>query len=257
MAAQLRIDKAAVRRRFERAAAGYDEHARLQSAMAAELLPLIEGEPAAVLELGCGTGRLTACLRERFGGAAIEAVDFAAAMIERARERVPSVRYRLADVEQLEWPPASFDLVISNATAQWLAEPARTLARLAASLRPSGQLLLSSFGPRTFNELDALLAELGHDRGMRLRDADEWKALLAGAGLTEIRTAAREERLLYPDSAAFLRSVKAAGAGYTPSPPPSATLAEALRRYDARFREGGGVVATYELVFLSARRPAD
>jgi malonyl-CoA O-methyltransferase len=253
----MRIDKQAVRRRFERAAASYDQHAGLQQAMADELLTLVEGAPEAILELGCGTGLLTARLRERFPRATIEAVDFAVAMLERARRRVPDARFRLADLEELEWPPASVDLVISNASAQWLAEPQRTLGRLAAALGPGGQLLLSSFGRRTFHELDALLNELGHDRGTRLPAAEEWKAFLAGAGLLEIRTAAREERLLYPDSAAFLRSVKAAGAGYTPSPPPSGTLAEALRRYDWRFREDGGVVATYELVFLSARRPAD
>jgi malonyl-CoA O-methyltransferase len=255
LAEQVRIDKEAVRRRFDRAAPVYDEHTALQQAMASELARWVEREPADVLELGCGTGQLTGRLRERFPAAAIEAVDFAPGMLERARERVPSVRYTLGDIEELDWRPGSFDLVISNATVQWLTEPAATLARLAASLRPSGQLLLSSFGPRTFHELDTLLRELGHDRGLHLAGPEEWKALLAGAGLHEIRTTAREERLLYPDSAAFARSVKAAGAGYTPLPPPPATLAEALRRYNRRFREGTGVVTTYEVVLVSGFRP--
>ncbi|MGZ4399040.1 MAG: methyltransferase domain-containing protein, partial [Gaiellaceae bacterium] len=103
MAAPLRIDKQAVRRRFEHAAAAYDEHSRLQRRMAAELAGMVEVEPVEVLEVGCGTGRLTQCLRERFPGAAIVAVDFAAAMLERARRRVPDARFLLADIEELEW----------------------------------------------------------------------------------------------------------------------------------------------------------
>jgi malonyl-CoA O-methyltransferase len=252
----MRIDKQAVRRRFDRAAAAYDQHTHLQRRMAAELLSRVELQPAAVLELGCGTGQLTACLHERFPSATIEAVDFSPAMLQRARERAPFARFRLADMEELEWPQTSQDLVVSNAAVQWLVEPGRTLARLAAALRPGGQVLLSTFGPRTFHELDSVLAELGRSRGVRLRGPQEWKALLAGAGLHEIRTAAREERLAYPDSAAFARSVKATGAGWSPQPLSPSALAEALRRYDRRFRDPQGVVvATYEVVHLSARRP--
>ena len=95
----------------------------------------VEREPLSILELGCGTGYLTALLRERFPEAAIEAVDFAPAMIARARERVPDARFVVADIEELELEPESYDLIVSSATVQWLTEPEQTFARLAALAR--------------------------------------------------------------------------------------------------------------------------
>ena len=93
------LDKQAIQRRFERAADAYDTFSVVQRAMADGLVEGIEREPLSILELGCGTGYLTALLRRRFPEATIEAVDFAPSMIARARERVPSVRFVVADIE--------------------------------------------------------------------------------------------------------------------------------------------------------------
>jgi malonyl-CoA O-methyltransferase len=254
MAGALTLDKQAIRRRFERAAATYDEHSRLQRRMAERLLASIARRPLSILELGCGTGYLTSLLRERFPQAAIEAVDFSPAMIARARERVPNVSFLAADIEELEPEPEWYDLIVSNASVQWLSEPEGTLARLAESLEKKGQVCLTTFGPGTFRELDQVLAELGHERGLRMLSLQEWETLLAGAGLHRIRARSCEERLSYPDCGAFFRSVKSSGAGYAPHPLDPGTLKETIRRYDALFPDGSGVFASYEVITLSARR---
>jgi malonyl-CoA O-methyltransferase len=254
MALAVAFDKQAIRRRFERAAAAYDIFSVVQREMAERLVEQIEREPSSILDLGCGTGYLTELLLERFPQARIDAVDFAPAMIEQARARVPDANFLTCDIEELEPEPASYDLIASNATIQWLTEPERTLARLAESLSARGELQLSTFGPRTFWELDEVLSELGCERGLNLLSAQKWETLLAGAGISRIRTQSCEERFSYPDCAAFLRSVKSSGAGYAPRVLAPGTLSEAMRRYDERFDDDAGVSATYEIVALSAER---
>jgi malonyl-CoA O-methyltransferase len=254
MALAVTLDKEAIRRRFDRAADAYDIFSVVQRGMAERLVEQIEREPSSILDLGCGTGYLTGLLAKRFPRAQITAVDFAPAMLELARKRVPSARFLARDIEELEPEPGCYDLIVSNATIQWLTEPEMTLAHLVESLAPKGELQLATFGPRTFWELDHVLAELGCERGLRLPPAQKWETLLAGAGISRIRAHSREERFSYPDCAAFLRSVKSSGAGYTPHFLAPGTLAEGMRRYDKRFSNGSGVTVTYEIVTLSAER---
>jgi malonyl-CoA O-methyltransferase len=254
MAPVLTLDKEAIRRRFERAASSYDIFSVVQRGMAKRLVERIEREPSSILDLGCGTGYLTGLLAGRFPLAPITAVDFAPAMIEQARKRAPGALFLACDIEDLEPEPDSYDLIVSNATIQWLTEPERTLARLADSLSAGGELQLATFGPRTFWELDQVLAELGCERGLDLPPAQKWETLLAGAGISRIRAQSCEERFSYPDCAAFLRSVKSSGAGYTPHVLAPGTLAEGMRRYDEQFSNGSGVTVTYEIVMLSGER---
>jgi malonyl-CoA O-methyltransferase len=254
VALALALDKEAIRRRFDRAAAAYDIFSVVQRGMAERLIERIEREPRSILDLGCGTGYLTSLLHKRFPQARIEAVDFAPAMIEQARARVPEANFLTCDIEELELEPTSYDLIASNATIQWLTEPEQTMTRLTESLSAQGELQLATFGPRTFWELDEVLAELGCERGLNLPPARKWETLLAGAGISRIRAHSCEERFSYPDCAAFLRSVKSSGAGYTPHLLSPGTLAEGMRRYDKRFSNGSGVTASYEIVTLSGER---
>lgn len=80
------------------------------------LLPALEAAaPLAgrrVVEVGAGTGRLTALLAR--AGAQVQAFDRAAAMLEVAREYVPSVSFAVADARELPVPDASCDVVVSG-----------------------------------------------------------------------------------------------------------------------------------------------
>lgn len=92
----------------------------------AELLARVPAAPATVLDLGCGPGHLTALLRDRWPGADVVGLDASPAMVERARSADPGGRYVLGDVRDVaegrapSGAPARADLVISNATFQWV-----------------------------------------------------------------------------------------------------------------------------------------
>jgi malonyl-CoA O-methyltransferase len=242
------LDKDKIRRSFERAATTYDAHASVQNVLALEVAARIDGSPASILELGSGTGTLTAHMRARFPEARIVAVDFAPAMAERTGASVPDAEVLVADVEELALDE-HFALIVSSATIQWLADPAATLARLVAA---SDRLVLGSFGARTFWELDAVFEELGVDRGVHLRSGAGWVELLEAGGATQVTVAEREIVTEYASAAAFLQSLRAAGAtGGAPQHSPG-LVAQALRRYDERFAVPRGVQVTYELVVLDA-----
>jgi len=149
---------------FGRAAASYDAHSAPQRHAAARLAELIAAEPLPaaprVLELGCGTGHLTAELQRRLAGADLLCSDVAAPMVAACRARLPGCRYLVMDGER----PAvggGFDLVCANLTAQWFRDLPGTLARLAALLAPGGLLALSTLGAESFHEWRAAHAALG------------------------------------------------------------------------------------------------
>lgn len=267
------IDKAGVARRFGHAAATYDHYARVQRRMAqrvAAQAARLQPAPASVLELGCGTGALTALLLATFPAARVTAVDLAPAMLRHARERldgaVESGRARLVpgDAETLPFEPGAYDLVVSNAALQWFAAPKATLEALARALRPGGWMVHATFGPGTFAELHAAFAEVERERGLpprphgiALPSASDWALALKGAGLAGVRCREEEVQAAYAGCRELLRAIKRTGASYSPPEARAdpALLLEVERRYDRRCRRAGGVYATYRVLYLSGRRP--
>jgi trans-aconitate 2-methyltransferase len=97
-----------------------------------ELVQRVPGEPATIVDLGCGPGHLTRIVRERWPLAEITGVDSSPEMIDAARTGNvdPLVKYTLADAST--WKPASrVDLVISNAMFQWVPDQLAVIERLA------------------------------------------------------------------------------------------------------------------------------
>lgn len=88
-----------------------------------------------VLDVGCGTGLVTAELARR--GALPTGIDICEPMLERARERVRSARFAVARVEALPFEAASFDAATSAQAFHWFDQP-RAFAELARVVRPGG-----------------------------------------------------------------------------------------------------------------------
>lgn len=100
----------------------------------------------AVLDAGCGSGRVTAELAKRVAEGSVLAVDGSEAMVAKARERLgDGASYLVADLSELavEEP---VDLVFSTATFHWILDHERLFARLRAALKPSGRLIAQCGG---------------------------------------------------------------------------------------------------------------
>jgi len=96
-----------------------------------------------ILDVGCGTGNLTAEIAR--AGAAVVGVDSSAAMIGQARKNFPELAFDVADVCALPFV-AEFDAVFSNAVLHWVPDAHLAAAAMARALKPGGRMVLEFGG---------------------------------------------------------------------------------------------------------------
>jgi trans-aconitate 2-methyltransferase len=123
-------------------AAQYERFAAERGRPFHELLARVpDGDVALAADLGCGTGRLTRILAERWPRAQVWGVDSSREMLARAGEGADSPRLHFVAHDLATWqPPGSLDRIVSNAALHWLPDHDALLARLAGMLAPRGVL---------------------------------------------------------------------------------------------------------------------
>ncbi|MGH3249442.1 MAG: methyltransferase domain-containing protein [Trebonia sp.] len=96
-----------------------------------------------ILDAGCGSGPLSAALRDR--GAIVSGFDKSTGMLEVARRRLgPDADLRVADLASpLPYPDGAFDDVIASLVLHYLEDWTAPLAELRRVLRPGGRLIAS------------------------------------------------------------------------------------------------------------------
>jgi trans-aconitate 2-methyltransferase len=127
--------------------ATYDRISQTMEKLGLEVLERLElhGDEA-VLDAGCGSGRITQALIERLPRGRVIAIDESPSMIAAARERLgPDADLRLGDLLELELEEP-VDAILSTATFHWIKDHERLFARLRAALRPGGRLLAQCGG---------------------------------------------------------------------------------------------------------------
>lgn len=146
-------------------------------------------QPGLVVDLGCGPGNLTRTLAERWPGARVIGVDSSAEMLAQAPAG-DGLEWEQADLR--EWtPPGPVDVLVSNATLQWIPRYEDQLPRLVDLLADDGWLAIQV--PANHDEpLHRLLRELLADpefaplvsgiERTRVLDARETADILLAAG---------------------------------------------------------------------------
>jgi trans-aconitate 2-methyltransferase len=118
--------------------------------------------PAYVVDLGCGPGNLTVTLRQRWPQARVHGVDSSAQMVDEAQARADELlTFEVADLRDFR-PNESVDLLVSNATLQWVPGHLDLLADLAGLLGPGGWLAFQvpgNFGSPSHRLLHELAAD--------------------------------------------------------------------------------------------------
>ena len=108
-----------------------------------DLVGLVERTPGGrLVDLGCGTGELTAAAATALGAAEALGIDASPAMLERAASvTAPGIdlTFHSGDLATFD-EPAHWDVVMANASLQWVPDHIGVLSRWRRSLRPGGQL---------------------------------------------------------------------------------------------------------------------
>lgn len=262
------IDREKVRSSFDRQAIDYDRHAVVQQRVVGHILAFLRGEgvrPARILDIGAGTGRMLAGLRELFPAAVSVGADLALGMCRTASGAIGAKGGEVvnADAEHLPFGAGSFELVVSTSTFQWLTSLDLAFSEAKRVLLPGGLFCFALFGEKTLFELresyrGALQGEA--DRSHSFFTAEEVRGALLRAGFHEPQASSEMEVEFHPDVPELLRSLKRIGAG-TARPVAARGLSERrvmlemMESYRRRFGTAEGVPASYEVIYGVGRKP--
>lgn len=141
----------------------YDDRHAFVWKHGASLVELLEPKTGErILDLGCGTGRLTAQIAE--SGTTVSGIDASQEMIVEARRLYPAIQFDVADARNFTVAEPK-DAVFSNAVLHWVRPPEAAAACIAQALKPGGRFVAEFGGAgnvqRTIAVTKQALAEFG------------------------------------------------------------------------------------------------
>lgn len=148
-----------------------------------------------MLEIGCGTGKLTAALAEREGCRAW-GVDASPEMLEVARRRTgAAVALRRAEAETLPFRAGWFERVVMRLVVHLVDRP-RALAEARRVLAPRGRLAIATFDPVHFDDfwLNRLFPSFEAIDRARFPTPDALRHELARAGFAAVDVSPLHQR---------------------------------------------------------------
>ena len=248
-----------------------------------ELLARVRADdPVHVVDLGCGSGELTATLADRWPAARIEGLDSSAEMIAAAERRaVPGLRFAVADIAT--WvPDRPVDVIVSNAALHWVPTHRELLPTWIKALGPGGWLAFQVPGnfdgpshsllrelcrsPRWRALLGDLASEVVH--GNPVSVPDDYLELLATHGCRPVDAWETTYSQVLQGADPVLEWVKGTAlrpvlAAFDAGPADPAEKSAFLQEYGALLRDAYparpyGTVFPFRRIFVVGRRgPAD
>jgi len=279
----MQLDKVKIKQSFAAASVTYDGVAALQRTVGKALLNAINAESLSgtLLDLGCGTGFLTANLSaSQVGGVSstlnlegclengtqsvpyitVIALDMALPMLQVTRTKLadmPNVTYLCADAEQLPLAGQIVDGVFSNLALQWCINLDVVFTDIKRVLKPGGRLVFSTFGPQTLQELKAAWADVDdYNHVNEFYSEQQLTHFLQLAGYTEIKIETRLYRSSYGSVLALMKELKHIGAhnmiaGRNKNITTKTQMQRMIAAYE-RHRSGDRIPATYEAIMVTA-----
>jgi trans-aconitate 2-methyltransferase len=197
-------------------ASTYDRSSEPQQSWASDVLARLEGvaPDARILDIGCGTGRVTEALLALVPHGRVRALDASADMVALARRRLGGrADVWCQDVLDLDLDEP-VDAILSTATLHWVTDHDRLWARLAQALRPGGRLEVQCGGQGNIDRVREVIEEVAREAAPQLVGWSPWtfagpqetERRLEQAGFTAIRCWLQERPTQCDDIDAFVRT---------------------------------------------------
>lgn len=277
--------KARTREQWDRSADGWNDHAAavdawLKPATQAMLEAVGIATGSRVLDVACGAGDPALDIARRVGPTgSVLATDLSPALVSHAQARaeragLSHLRTRVADAEELDVPPGSFDAAVCRLGLMLMPQPGRAVQAMVRALRGGGRIGALVFGPPAHNPcVTTLLASAVRHAGLplpkpdapgalfSLADAARLEAILEDAGCVDIDVKPVDAPWRMPSAQSYLAFVKdAAGPvrqllAMLDEPSRRAALDEMAQRL-AEHQTDAGWVGPNRLLLATARRPA-
>jgi malonyl-CoA O-methyltransferase len=260
------LEYEAIQKSFNASAKQYEDNAILQKEVLSRLLERLGDEqkldeelkPKHILDLGCGTGWAIPEILKLFPSIKISALDFSQAMLDEVKENPETTLY-CADVHNLPLPDSSVDIVFSNMLLHWSNEQ-DVFAETMRVLKPNGLLIMSCLGETSLVELKQ--AWLSVDKQNHVHSFPALHNLgddLLKKGFAEVVVNAEIITLTYDNVTALMKDIKASGGhnvneGRSKGLMAVKQLAQLAKGYEI-FREEQKLPASYEIVYLRAKKP--
>ena len=218
----LKLNRQHIRRRFELAAATFDEsdfvHTVTRDGLLARLDPLLL-DANTVIDLGAATGAANRALEKRFKGANIIAIDIAHGMLKKAHERkrwLSRSAFAQASADALPFPNECVDVVFSNLLLPWVDDPAPVFSEVARVLRKGGVFAFATLGPDSLQEIRRAWAAIDSDAHVnRFPDMHDIGDGLVRAGLRDPVLDVDRLSVSYKSSKSLFTDLTAVGARNT------------------------------------------
>ncbi len=251
----MEINKVEVEQRFRRSKGSYDANAQVQKIVVERMIPMVlsavECIPEKILEIGCGTGLLTAQLRRTFSSDRLFLNDLVEELCHYAATYnfVPLSHCLPGDVEKM-YLPLSFDLMVSASTFQWFTDPKETFKKLACRLTKKGVLVFSTFGKFNLREI-----RLTTGGGLNYRSKEELVKLLEP--YFDVELVQEECHMIEFDSPLeVLQHLKKTGVNVSGNQTiwTKGRVDAFSKDYNARFAIDGKVALTYHPLYFVCRK---
>jgi trans-aconitate 2-methyltransferase len=200
-------------------ASDYAKNSANQYQWAKELFPKLHlngGE--ALLDLGCGDGKITVELANALPNGKVVGVDSSKEMIALANKNFaapnhPNLRFMVMDARALTFE-CEFDRVFSNAVLHWIVDQKPVLAGVHRSLRRGGRLLFQMAGKGNAQAIIDILEELKQVEPWRhffaemafpygFFSAEEYRTFLQDSGLEPVRAELIAKDMMHPNAEAL------------------------------------------------------
>ena len=260
------LEYEAIRKSFNAAAEKYQDNAVLQKEVLNRLLERLDDErnlndrlkPKHIIDLGCGTGWAIPEFIKQFNGVEITAIDFSLNMLAEIPKH-PQVNTLFSDAHNLPIDNCSVDIIFSNMLIHWCNEK-DIFKECMRVLKPGGLLIMSALGETSLVELKQ--AWLNVDKKKHVHDFPALHDMgddLLNLGFLEVVVNAEIITLTYTNLIELMKDIKASG-GHNCNENRSKGLMsrkhlQLLTTGYEVFREDEKLPASYEIVYLRAKKP--